>query len=111
MAGTVEVNHNQGFLGVPKFFADDGTEVPVDAIRWTLSDHMGGVFAQDGNNVSYVADATMPVDSPPRSAQLRAEVDENGVPNAFFDTWDVLVKAPVSPAATRMSVEFQVSDQ
>lgn len=107
----ISLNHNQQFFGVPKFFDDAGNEQTVDAIRWTLSDNMGGVFTQEGNNVRYVADATMAPDSAPRSAQLRAEVDEAGVTNAFFDTADVTVHGPSSPAATRMTVDFQVSDQ
>ena len=116
MAGTVNMRFNQKFDGTePKFFADlpDGTsrEVPVDAITWTLSDNMGGVFEQIGNIPHYVADATMAEDSPPRAAQLRASVTENGVADAFFDTWDVVVSSATSPSATRMEMAFTVSDQ
>lgn len=111
MGNPIDMNYNQRFLGVPKFMDDAGVERPVDAIRWTLADAMGGVFTQEGNNVSYVADATMVAGGAPRSSQVRAEVDENGVVNAFFDTFDLTVHGPPDPAATHMEMAVQVSDQ
>jgi hypothetical protein len=78
----------------------------------TMSDTMGGTFTQiDNNTCEYVADATHPQDGPPRSAQMRVEVDEGGVANAIFDTGDVFVSGPTSPNATRMESSVQVSDQ
>lgn len=111
MGDPVSMNHNQQFTGVPRFLDDQGNEQAVDAVRWTISDPMGGQFSQNGNDVSYVADATMAPGSEPRTAQMRCEVDEAGVANAFFDTFDVTIHGPANPAATRMEVNFSVTDQ
>lgn len=111
MAGTIDMKHAQQFAGTPVFKDDAGNVTTVDAIRWTLSDNMGGVFAQTGEGVSFVADKTHPVDTAARTALLKAEVDEGGVANAFSDTWEVVVHGPSTPSATHMDIAFDVTEQ
>jgi hypothetical protein len=111
MAGTIDLNYNQQFAGTPVFKDAAGNVTTVDAIRWTLSDSMGGVFAQNGEGVSFVADKTHPADAAARTALLKADVDEAGVANAFTDSWEVVVHGPATPPATGMTMDFQVTDQ
>lgn len=112
MAGTIDMNYNQQFIDATPVFKNDAGEVTtVDAIRWTLSDNMGGVFTQNGESVSFVADKTQPVDTAARTAILKADVDEAGVPNAFTDQWEVVVHGPASAPATKIEMTFPVTDQ
>ncbi len=111
MGNPINMKSTQQFLGIPVFTDINGVEQAVDAVRWTLSDSMNGVFSQDGNNVSFVADKTHPEDTAPRAALLSLEVDEGGVHNAMTDTYAVTVNGPLSSPATNVQVNFAVSDQ
>ena len=115
MAGTIDMQYTQQFASATKFFADlpDGSrqEVAVDAVRWSLSDPMGGTFEQVGNDCSFKADKAHAADTAARTAILSIEVDENGVANAITDSWEVVVHGPQTPAATSMDAGFTVSEQ
>lgn len=111
MAGIIDMKYNQQFEGVPVFTAADGTAQEVDAVRFTMSDTMGGTFEQVGTHPRFVADKTQPMDTASRTAVLKMDVDEAGVPNAFSDTWDVVVHGPSTPSATGATVTFNVTDQ